>query len=181
MGKHWETIESKVIFESPFVLLRKDVCRLPSGQTVDDFYVVDVPDGAAIVAITKQNELVLVQQYKHGHDDIVLELPAGNVEPNEDPADTIMRELLEETGYAADKIDFVETLITKPARMSAKTHIFFAKDVVKVAEAQKDDAETIEVVKVPLAQLPDCIRSRKIRVETSLASILLVWDRLGLS
>jgi 8-oxo-dGTP pyrophosphatase MutT (NUDIX family) len=137
-----------------------------------------MPDGAAIVAITLKQELVLVKQYKHGLGQIVLELPAGNVESNEDPWHTIARELVEETGYEASSVELISILATKPARMSARTFIYFARDVKFTGRQQNDDAEVIEVVLIPLKDIPTLLREGKIITETSLAAIMMAWDRL---
>ncbi|WP_165358866.1 NUDIX hydrolase [Spirosoma sordidisoli] len=159
-------------------MLRQDECLLPSGRVIDDFFVVEVPDGAAIVAITDDNELLLIKQYKHGFGDFVLELPAGIVEQNEDPALTIARELREETGFVATNIEFVTTLITKPARMSARTQIYFANGGRFEYDPEFNDAEVIEKILVPVAELPALIAKGNIMVETSLAALLMVWDKL---
>ena len=175
--KLWEKIESKELFTSKRLTVRQDTCRLPSKRIIDDYLVVEVPDGAAIVAITEEKEIVLVRQYKHGLGQIVLELPAGNVEENEDPAHTIKRELLEETGYVADNVEFISILATKPARMFAKTHVYFASNVRHSGKQMESDTEVIEIVLVPVNELPALIQKGDIITETSLAALMMVWKR----
>ena len=146
---NWKTLSSSVLIASKWLTVRRDKCELPSGRQIDDFYVVEVPDGAAIVALTEKKEIILVQQYKHGASQVVLELPAGIVETNEDPLFTIARELKEETGYVASDIEYITTLTTKPARMAAKTLIYFASDVKPQSAPQINDAEIIKTVLPP--------------------------------
>ena len=174
----WVLLESKELFRSKRIELREHTCQLPGGRIIDDYLVATLPDGAAVVAVTQNQEIVLVRQYKHGLGKIVLELPAGNVEAGEDPAKTIARELAEETGYLASGIEFIMTLASKPARMSAKTHIYFAADVKPVARQKQDDAEIIKIVLIPLKELPALIKRGEIVTETSLAAMMMVWDRL---
>ncbi len=174
----WQTLASEELFKSRWLRLRRDTCRLPSNREIDDYFVVELPDGTAIVAITEQHELVLVRQYKHGLGQIVLELPAGIVEASEDPAETIKRELIEETGYSTPTVELITTLATKPARMSARTLIYFAINVRKNLEQQENDAEIIQTVLVPIINLPALIQSGNIITETSLAALLMVWPRL---
>jgi 8-oxo-dGTP pyrophosphatase MutT (NUDIX family) len=158
--------------------LRQDTCELPSKRVVDDYFVMEIPDGAAIVAVTEKDELLLVRQYKHGLDQVVLELPAGIVETGEDPAVTIARELEEETGYRASSVEYVTTLATKPARLSARTQIFFAENISQQGVQQQNDSEIIQQVLVPLAELPALLQRGEIIVETSLAALMMVWPRL---
>jgi len=176
--QQWKTLVTEEIFNSRWLRLRRDTCRLPNGREIDDYYVVEAPFGAAIVALTEDSELVLVRQYKHGLGKIVLELPAGNVDDDEEPADTIVRELREETGYVASDVKFVATLSTKPARMSAQTFIYFASNVKQEAQQQQKDNEVINIVLMPVKELPSLIKRGDIVTETSLAALLMVWDKL---
>lgn len=180
MGKLqlWETLSTRELIKSKWLSVRKDVCRLPSGREMNDYFVVEVPNGAAIVAVTEANELVLVRQYKYGFGDVVLELPAGIVEVDEKALDAISRELWEEIGYRASKLEYVTTLVTKPARMSARTIVYFATGVTKDSQTQENDAEVIETVLVPIADLPALIQRGDIITETSLAALMMVWNRL---
>lgn len=180
LPKSWEIIGSTGIFNSRWLRLRRDECLLPSGRVLDDYFVVEVPDGAAIVALTVNKELILVRQYKHGLGQVVLELPAGIVEANEEPAITIGRELQEETGYIAANIEYITTLVTKPARMSARTRIYYADDVELGSAQQVNDSEIIETILVPLVELSALIQRGEIITETSLAALLMVWSRLAM-
>lgn len=174
----WSLLESKTLFTSKRLNLRLDACRLPSDRTIDDYLVVEMPDGAVVVAVTEQNEIVLVRQYKHGLGRIVLELPAGNVEKEEDPAITILRELKEETGYTVKDTEFITILSTKPARMTARTFVYFALNATKVEKQQENDMEVIENVLVPVQELPALIQRGEIITETSLAALLVVWHKI---
>ncbi|QKZ14336.1 NUDIX hydrolase [Spirosoma sp. KUDC1026] len=174
----WKTLGSIELFSSRWMRLRQDTCELPTKRVVDDYFVMEIPDGAAIAAVTEQDELVLVRQYKHGVDQVVLELPAGIVEPGEEGPAAIARELEEETGYRASSVEYVTTLASKPARLSARTQIYFADKVSQQGTQQENDSEVIQIVLVPLAELPALIQRGEIIVETSLAALLMVWPRL---
>ena len=174
----WQRLNSEVLFTSKWLNVRRDVCRLPSGSVIDDYFVIEIPDGVTIVAITRDMEIVLVRQYKHGIGQVVLELPAGNVDPDEDPNVAINRELREETGYTASNIEYVTTIISKPARMTARTLVYFATGAVLYGYPEESDQEKIETVLVPLEELPLLIAHGMIITETSLAALLTTWDRL---
>lgn len=175
--KTWHRLRSTELFRSRWMSLRKDECELPSGRIIDDYFVLEIPDGAVVVAITEKRELVLVRQYKHGAGQFVLELPAGIVESNEDPATTIARELKEETGYVASQVEYVTTLATKPARMTANTHVFFSNSIKLKEKIDINDSEVIETVLLPISEIAEYIKSGKITIETTLAALLVVWDR----
>ena len=174
----WEKLDSEELFSSQWLALRRETCRLPSGRIIDDFFTLELPDGVAIIAVTNDNQLVLVRQYKHGLGKIVLELPAGNVDPDEDSDTAIRRELVEETGFFADQIEYITTLASKPTRMRALTHIYFASNVTLAVFPEDNDMEFIKTVLVPISELSSLIKKREIITETSLAAILSVWDRL---
>ncbi|MBD2757868.1 NUDIX hydrolase [Spirosoma validum] len=174
----WQTVSTRELVKSKWLRVRQDTCRLPSGREIDDYFVVEAPDGAVIVAVTQENELVLVRQYKHGFGGIVLELPAGIVESKEVANETIIRELSEETGYFTPNVEYIATLVTKPARMSARTFVYFANAVTKDSQGQENDSEVIETVLVPIADLPALLQRGDIITETSLAALLMVWNRL---
>lgn len=177
--KKWQQLRSVELFTSKWMSLRRDECQLPSGRIIDDYFVLEIPDGATVVAVTENKELVLVRQYKHGADQFVLELPAGIVETNEDPAITIARELKEETGYVSDQIEYITTLATKPARMNARTHVFFADNVRLKEEPNQNDAEVIETVLLPISQVQEYVISGKLSIETTLAALFAVGNRLN--
>lgn len=174
----WDLVESEELFNSKRLCLRRDTCRLPSKRIIDDYLVVEVPDGAVVIALTGKQEIVLVRQYKHGLGQVVLELPAGNVEKGEDPGFTIKRELLEETGCVAKDLELISILATKPARMSARTYVYFAADVNYIGKQQDPDTEVIEIVLVPVKNLPSLVQEGNIITETSLAALLMVWHKI---
>ena len=94
----WTTTDSRYIIKRPWLTARCDTMRMPDGQIKDEFYVLEYPDWVNIIAITTDGKMVLVEQYRHGLDDIFMELCAGCVEPGEDPLAAAKRELAEETG-----------------------------------------------------------------------------------
>ena len=144
----WKVLESR----HPFPKFRMDTCELPSGKPYKA-YVFEFDAWANVVAITKSNEVVLVRQYRHGVQEVLLELPGGVVDKGEDPLEGAKRELMEETGYSAGNIIEVGRLYPNPAIQHNTLYCYLATDVELTGEQHLDDAEEIEVQLVPLDEL----------------------------
>lgn len=175
----WQILQSQNAFASPYFTVRRDVCKLPDGQVIDDYYVVEQPDVGAVFGLTAEHELILVEQYKHGIGQVCLELPAG-IFDNEagDPLAEARREFVEETGYDAATYHPIATYIADPSRTNNRLHLFAAVDVYRVGEQHLDSTESITVHRVPIERVFDLIRNGKIHAVDSVAGIYMAWDVL---
>lgn len=144
----WKVLESSY-FRPRF---RIDKCQLPNGNLLDAT-IFEFRAWANVLALTKNGEVVLVKQYRHGVCDVLREFPGGVVEDGEDPLEGIQRELLEETGYASSNIIQVGQLYPNPALQTNTLYCFLALDAEKVGEQHLDAGEDIEVNLVPLDEL----------------------------
>lgn len=99
MIKKWEVLERKTVLKDKWIDIEASKCRLSDGTVIEPFYVNHIPDFAVIVPVTEEGKIVLVRQYRHGVEEVLLELPAGCMEPGEEPEVSAHRELSEETGY----------------------------------------------------------------------------------
>ena len=152
----WKILESR----HPFPKFRMDSCELPSGKPYQA-YVFEFDSWANVVAITKNNEVVLVKQYRHGVQEVLLELPGGVVDDGENPLEGAKRELMEETGYAAGNIIEIGRLYPNPAIQQNTLYCYLATDVELTGVQHLDDAEEIEVCLVPLDELVEMARRGK--------------------
>lgn len=146
--KPWKVLESGY-FRPRF---RIDKCELGNGKLLDAT-IFEFRSWANIVALTKNNEVVLVSQYRHGVCDVLLEFPGGVVEDGEDPLDGAKRELLEETGYTSSKLVQVGQIYPNPALQTNTLYCYLALDAEKVSEQSLDAGEDIEVRLMPLDEL----------------------------
>ena len=128
------------------MVLREDVVELPNGNRIDDFFVFEYPDWVAVLPITRDGKLVLVNQYRHGVAKVLPELVAGVVDPNESYLDSAKRELLEETGYGGGTWRPWLVASANPATHTNHCHIFLAEGVEKQGEQSLDPTEEIEVI-----------------------------------
>ncbi len=130
--------------------IRRDTVELPNGAILPEYYIRESAGFVMIVAFTPDEQVVLVRQYRYGSDSVGLEIPAGMLEPEEDPRVCAARELLEETGYEAGSMHLLADYTIEPVRSSARAYIFMASGVQRVAEPQPEQTECIEVELVPV-------------------------------
>jgi ADP-ribose pyrophosphatase len=174
--KPWKVLETSY-FRPRF---RIDKCELGNGNLLDAT-IFEFRSWANIVALTKDNQVVMVKQYRHGVCDVLLEFPGGVVEDGEDPRDGAKRELLEETGYTASNIIEVGKIFPNPALQTNTLFCYLALDVEKVADQELDAGEDIEVHLMPLDDLVDLAKRGEFRhalMNAVLFSVLTYLDRI---
>lgn len=182
----WDEVEEGLPDRRRVFAVRSDRVR---SRLTGEHHTVDRligPDWVNVVAITERDELVLVRQWRFGARAFTLELPAGIIEPGEDPLRAGLRELREETGYApreAPDADHVPRVIGKtmpnPAFMGNFCHTVLAPRVRLVGTQELDPMEEVEVLTVPIVDLDE--RMRRGELATALGMVALFWWRLQLS
>jgi 8-oxo-dGTP pyrophosphatase MutT (NUDIX family) len=170
----WKIIESR----HPFPKFRMDNCELPSGKPYKAF-VLEFDAWANVVALTKNNEAVLIRQYRHGVQEISLELPGGVVDEGESPLEGAKRELMEETGYKVGNIIEVGRLYPNPAIQQNTLYCYLATDVEWAGEQDLDESEEIEVVLVPFEEMIEMARSGKFLHALNVAVLFQALAYLG--
>ena len=149
----WSVESSRVIHADKWIELRADRVKTGSGVILDPYYIVADKDWTCVAAITADEQVVFVRQYRHGTKEIYLELPGGHVDPHDStPAEGGMRELLEETGYASDEVEYLGAYACNPARMTSFMHVLIVRNARKVQAAQLDPSEELEVELMPLSE-----------------------------
>jgi ADP-ribose pyrophosphatase len=129
--------------------LTVETVALPNGNTVD-LEIVRHPGAAAVVPVLDDGDVLLIRQYRHAAGGYLLEIPAGTLHAGEDPRDCALRELEEEIGYRARRLDFLFSIHTTPGFTDEVIHLYRAADLTPGTQALGDD-EVLEVVRMPLA------------------------------
>lgn len=134
-----------MLLDRKWLKLREDHVVLPSGHEIEQFHVVDTRNWVAVLALTGDGDVILVEQYRHGLGRVSVELPAGVIDPGETPRQAAERELLEETGYAADDWQLLSDVSTEPSRHTTRAVFFFAGGAHRVGEPHPEASEDIRV------------------------------------
>ncbi len=176
----WKIKGSELVLDSKWMRVRRDTCVLPSGQTVDDYYLWEGNHFVMVFGLTRDQQVVLVRQYKHGAQDFVVELPAGVIDDSDDSlAAAAARELREETGYEAETFTCLAKVFIASAKATTMAHLYLAKGLELVTSPQLDSQETIESFRVSLPELMQMIDAGEICDVNSIAATFLALQELG--
>ena len=165
------TVATERIFRGRIVGLRVDTVQLPGGR-VSQREIVEHSGSVAVVPLDVHSNILMVRQYRKPVEQELLEIPAGLLEPGEEPEAAARRELQEETGYTAQRIEPLVQFFTSPGFCDEEMHTFLAMGLV-AGRPNPDEDEQIKLVPVPLADVPEMIRRGEIRDGKSIAALLL--------
>jgi len=178
MAKEYKVIDSRQVFQGAIFKIFVDKVRMPNGNIVER-EVLSHFGAVGIVPMTKNNEVVLVEQYRHAAGQRLWEIPAGKLDKDEDPLDCAVRELKEETGFAADEMIKLVDFYNAPGYSSERFHLFLAKGL-RAGEAQPDGDEEhdLAMMTLPLSKALAMIYSGEIYDAKSIIGLLLA-ERSG--
>jgi ADP-ribose pyrophosphatase len=180
MIRDWLIINRELIGDFRLFSLTKKKVRSPRTGEIREVQTLHFPDWVLVLALTPQEEVVMVRQYRHGTERVCLELPGGLVDPTDDSAElSARRELLEETGYQANEITLVGECFPQPAILTNKCFFFLAPNAVRVQTQNLDAGEDIEILVIPLKEIPLKINGGEIDHGMVLLAFYFFWMKKG--
>jgi ADP-ribose pyrophosphatase len=157
-----KTIKSEEIFSGKIVSLHLQEVELPNGKT-SKREIIKHPGAVAIIAVTNENKIIMVEQYRKALERTIVEIPAGKLEKGEEPASCARRELEEETGYECESLELVTSFYTSPGFADEIVHVFLAKGLtVKENSAALDEDEFVNLEELTLEEALQYIKDQKI-------------------
>jgi len=158
----WTFLHSKIIHACRIFTLKKEGYRSPRTGEEHDFYLLYSSDWVNIIPLTADGRVILVKQFRVGTKDFSLEIPGGMLDEGDSPAGAAVRELLEETGYGGEEPLLLGWVHPNPALHTNRCYTYLIKNVSYRTSPRQDSTEDIEVLSVPLTDIPQLIREEKI-------------------
>jgi len=176
----WKILSSEYLFNDLWFKVRKDICEAPSGKIIDPYYVYEFPEWATAFALTEDNRVLMVRQYRHPVGKVIIELPGGCVDDTDKDLQTaIARELLEETGYSFTSYESLGKISPNPSTNTNWMHMFLARGGKKVSEQKLDHNEEIIVELYSIDELKSMVKKNEIVQSMHVTCILYAFERLG--
>jgi len=175
----WTLLESRAVSDHRIFRIREDTYRFEPTGLARDFVVMESPDWVNVVPLTEDGHVVLIRQYRHGVRAVSLEIPGGIIDGHEPPEAAALRELREETGYAAERVRPLCRVRPNPAIQSNYQYCYVAEGCRKVATPQLDPFEHIEVVLTRLDAIPGLIEREEISNALVINAFYFLRERQG--
>lgn len=176
-------IKSIRVHTGKVISLDVDTVRFPDGST-GELEMIRHPGASAIVPFLSDPDgndpqILLIKQYRYAANGYVVEIPAGRLNPGEDPRDCAARELKEETGCTAERLEFLTTMFTTPGFTDEKIHLYMATGLI-VGETKHEADEFLDLQPMPLSRALEMVKSGEIRDgKTALGLLFAAGFRAG--
>jgi 8-oxo-dGTP pyrophosphatase MutT (NUDIX family) len=168
----WRTINSQFLADYRVFRVRRDHKQSPRTGQMHDFHVLECPGWVNVIALTPAQQVILVEQYRHGTDTIELEIPGGVMDPEDSsPVATAIRELREETGYEGQNARVISAIAPNPAIMNNTAYTVLIENCSLKHRVQFDHAEDVLTRLAPVAELPALVAAGKIRHSLIVAAL----------
>ena len=175
----WKQLSSQALLDRPpWLKVHEDTISLPGGRVIDDYYRVETPDYVIMAVCNAEGLFLLERMYKHGVGSIILTSPSGGIDAGEEPLHAAQRELIEETGYMAEKWTSCGSFFVDGTRGICKAHFFIARGLKQVDSPEYSDIETCETVFLTQDEVFDAMRDGRICLLPDIALYSLVTSPL---
>lgn len=177
----WEVLEEKNILDHPYVSVNFQEIRLPDGRIIPDWPIITTKDYVNAFILNDNNQIMILEGYKHGHGRSSWQVLGGYLEPGENPQSAVERELLEETGYHSDSWHHLGSFTVDANRHVGTGHFYMAYGSRKVTEPDHDDLEQFSIRWVTKTELQEALFDGKVAIASYAINIalgLLMMDRV---
>lgn len=179
MDLYEKQISSKYIFKGRIISVRVDEAKLPNNA-VAAREVVEHNGGVCVVPLTDDDQVLMVEQFRYPYSEVVLEIPAGKRDGDEEPLKCGIRELREETGAVAENMEFLGELYPSPGYCGEIIYMYLATGL-SFGKTDPDEDEFLNIKKIPLKKAVDMILNGEIKDAKTQAAILKVAINKGIS
>jgi len=170
MLKHWETLSSERILQTPWFEIRKDACRTAEGHLIPEYYTWNKRDCVIIFPLTEDRRVILIRQYRHGLKKVCVDYPGGTVDKGSTVLASARQELIEETGYDAKDFELIGSYAMDSSYSNQMAHFVVAGRCER-ASVPDHPQEVTEIMKIPLNELGNFANKH---IECVLCSLLTV-------
>lgn len=175
----WKILSSEYICNHQYFTARKDKCETPDGKIIDEYFVVELPATVCGLALTEEDEVLMVKQYRHPIEETLIEIPGGFIDKNETHEEAMRRELKEETGYEFSSLTEVGKIAANPGVLNNFTYLFLAQGGKKTSEQKLDKNEELEIELISLKELKQLFLDNKIMQATHNSCVFYALRELG--
>jgi 8-oxo-dGTP pyrophosphatase MutT (NUDIX family) len=175
----WKVLESKYLHKEPWLTVREDRCEIPNGNEVPKFYVIEYPEWVNAFCVTKEGQVLLVKQYRHGTGTVAVELPGGVAEEGETMEEAVRREVVEETGYEFPRFEYLGKISANPSTTNNYTHMYLATEGEKVREQKLDETEDVEVLLRSIDEVKEMMKGNQVIQSLHLNTMMYALMKLG--
>jgi 8-oxo-dGTP pyrophosphatase MutT (NUDIX family) len=177
MVKEWKKIRSKIVTKNRIFTLRENICISPKNDKEYSFFLLDTLDWVNIIPLTSEGKVIMIQQFRHGNEEITLEIPGGMTDKTDlNAREAAIREMIEETGYSSKEVIKIGKCSPNPAIFNNYLHVFAAKNVEKKFTQNLEGTEDIDVVEIDLTSIPELIQSGKINHALVIAAFYFYFN-----
>ena len=171
MERHWKRLGGEIAFDAGIFRVRTDRYEF-LGRATHDFHVIESNTWVNVVAMTPEEQVVLVRQFRHGVQETSLEVPGGIVDDTDaDPAAGGARELLEETGYGGTPMELLGAVTSNPAILTNRTYSYLTTDARPLSPPNPDENEHLELVLRPVREIASLLKSGEIHHSLSVCAL----------
>ena len=176
---HWSVLSTEYLNRHIYFTARRDRCQRQDGVVVDPYFVVELPTAATAFALTEDNKVLMVKQYRHPIGEVVLETPGGFVDEGEDFSTAMKRELKEETGYEFTEVTYLGKMAANPGILNNYTEMFLATGGRKTSGQQLDHNEELEIVLLTMEELIEQLNMQAFKQSVHTNCIFYALMKLG--